>query len=294
MEIMFEEQFTSSHISDLLRKAQQGNADAQCSLGKLYAKGEGVPQSDANAKYWYEQAAVQEGIDIRVLEDLACLYLVDGLAESEEKAIEWCERAAARGSTWAMCNLADICALRDDNEKARSWYEKAAAHGDLDDDELIDLAHLYYIDDNVHNNRKKALKWLKRAVARGNVCAMVWIGDMYFEGGGGVWPNLIRAEEWYQRAAAEGNDEAMYKLGTLYTEVNQYDSAKKWWEQSAAAGNAAAMCALGDLYDEGLGVPEDLEKALSLWEQAAAAGDLDARARLRDLEKISNSMDDAA
>lgn len=248
MEIMFEEQFTSSHISDLLRKAQEGNAEAQWRLGKLYAKGEGVPQSDANAKYWYEQAAVQKDIGIDVLEDLACLYMEeDGIPENQEKAIEWFERAAARGSTWAMCNLAAIYALRDDNDKARYWYEQAAAYGDIDDDSLIELAHLYYIDDHVHNNRKKALKWYKQAAKRGNLLAMVRVGDLYADGCGGVWHSFRRAEEWYQRAAAEGDDEAMYNLGFMCEEGDDYDMAVKWYERAVERGNLKAIDALRDL-----------------------------------------------
>lgn len=295
MEIMSEEQSTSSHISDLLRKAQQGNAEAQRSLGMLYAKGEGVPQSDANARYWYEQVAVQKDIDIRVLEDLAYLYMEeDGIPENQEKGIEWCKRAAAQGSTWAMCYLAAIYALSYDNDKARYWYEQAAAHGDIDDDSLIELAHLYYIDDHVHNNCKKALKWYKQAAKRGNLRAMVRVGDLYADGCGGVWHSFRRAEEWYQRAAAEGDDEAMYNLGFLCTESEEYDTAKEWWEQAAAAGNAEAMRGLGELYAEGLGVLQDYEKARSWWEQAAAAGNQKAVTYLTDLEKNIKTMDDAA
>ncbi len=37
--------------------AEQGNADAQFSLGGMYAGGEGVPEDDAAAVKWYRRAA---------------------------------------------------------------------------------------------------------------------------------------------------------------------------------------------------------------------------------------------
>ena len=41
------------------RAAQQGNADAQYSLGNLYLMGEGLEQDDQQAADWYALAAVQ-------------------------------------------------------------------------------------------------------------------------------------------------------------------------------------------------------------------------------------------
>jgi uncharacterized protein len=39
--------------------ADQGDASAQNNLGVLYANGQGVPQDDAMAVFWYTQAAEQ-------------------------------------------------------------------------------------------------------------------------------------------------------------------------------------------------------------------------------------------
>ncbi|MGN6843432.1 tetratricopeptide repeat protein, partial [Neisseria sp. P0021.S006] len=42
-----------------LQAAEQGNAKAQFSLGKMYYKGEGVRQDYAQAVQWYRRAAEQ-------------------------------------------------------------------------------------------------------------------------------------------------------------------------------------------------------------------------------------------
>ena len=47
--------------------AAQGDAEAQSSLGSMYAKGEGVTQDDAEAVRWYRLAAQQEHVTAQVM-----------------------------------------------------------------------------------------------------------------------------------------------------------------------------------------------------------------------------------
>ncbi len=80
------------------KAAEQGYADAQCSLGKCYAEGFCVEKDEAEAVKWYRKAA--EG-----------------------------------GSTMAQCNLAkcyeDGIGIEKDESEARMWYRKAFAQGSL-------------------------------------------------------------------------------------------------------------------------------------------------------------------
>jgi hypothetical protein len=46
-------------ISDLRRKADQGDAEAQFDLGLAYILGWGVPQDYVRARQWFEKAAGQ-------------------------------------------------------------------------------------------------------------------------------------------------------------------------------------------------------------------------------------------
>ena len=50
---------SNEQISDLRRKAEQGDATAQLKLGLLYYHGQGVPLDDAMARQWFEKAAMQ-------------------------------------------------------------------------------------------------------------------------------------------------------------------------------------------------------------------------------------------
>src|SRR5215469_9394049 len=46
-------------LDELLPMAKQGNAEAQCELGIMYANGKGVPQDYTEAIKWYRLAADQ-------------------------------------------------------------------------------------------------------------------------------------------------------------------------------------------------------------------------------------------
>ena len=49
----------SKDISELKARAQKGDAEAQASLGVMYAKGETVPQDFSEALRWFRMAAEQ-------------------------------------------------------------------------------------------------------------------------------------------------------------------------------------------------------------------------------------------
>ena len=50
-------------IEEIHTKAEQGDAEAQHSLGRMYANGEGVPQNGAEAVRWFRLAAEQGNSD---------------------------------------------------------------------------------------------------------------------------------------------------------------------------------------------------------------------------------------
>ena len=52
-------EISTADLQTLQTQAAQGNAEAQYSLGVLYANGRGVPQDYVQARQWWEQAAAQ-------------------------------------------------------------------------------------------------------------------------------------------------------------------------------------------------------------------------------------------
>jgi TPR repeat protein len=75
--------------------AEQGAADAQFNLGLFYAKGEGVPQSYAEAVKWYSKAA-EQGF-VRAQHNLGTMYGEgEGVTQDYVLAHMWFNIAASQ------------------------------------------------------------------------------------------------------------------------------------------------------------------------------------------------------
>ena len=78
------------------KAAEQGDADAQYSLGVMLDNGAGVPEDDAAAVRWYRKAAEQGDADAQ--HKLGRMY-ADGAGVSQDNvsAYAWASVAAAQG-----------------------------------------------------------------------------------------------------------------------------------------------------------------------------------------------------
>jgi TPR repeat protein len=84
--------------------ADQGNAIAQSNLGRMYDKGQGVPQDFAEAVKWYRKAADQ-GLAI-AQNVLGFMYdKGQGVPQDYAEAIKWFRKAADQGNAIAQTNL---------------------------------------------------------------------------------------------------------------------------------------------------------------------------------------------
>src|SRR5438132_432724 len=77
--------------------AEKGDADAQYSLGLLYAKGQGVGQSYSKAVHWYRQAAEQGDADAQISLGLL-LAKGEGVPQDYVKGHVWLSLSAAQGN----------------------------------------------------------------------------------------------------------------------------------------------------------------------------------------------------
>ncbi|MDE0835771.1 MAG: tetratricopeptide repeat protein [Akkermansiaceae bacterium] len=81
-------------------RAEQGDADAQCNLGVMYANGEGVPEDDAEAVKWFRKAAEQGHADAQY--NLGIMYAKgEGVPEDNVLAYMWLNISAASGDVEA-------------------------------------------------------------------------------------------------------------------------------------------------------------------------------------------------
>ena len=71
-----------------IKAAEQGNADAQFSLGNMYAEGHGVPQDDQQSMSWFRKAAEQGFVPAQV--NLGVMYAQgQGVEQDLVEAHKW-------------------------------------------------------------------------------------------------------------------------------------------------------------------------------------------------------------
>src|SRR5712692_8709765 len=86
----------AASVDSLKKRAAQGDAEAQFSLGIMYANGQGVPQDYAEALKWFRLAAAQ-GI-AKAQNSLGSIYANgQGVPQDSAEALKWFRLAAAQG-----------------------------------------------------------------------------------------------------------------------------------------------------------------------------------------------------
>ena len=87
-----------------LKKAEQGDANAQCNLGVLYFCGRGVSKDYNEAAKWYRKAAEQGHAAAQC--NLGALYdSGKGVSQDYNEAAKWYRKAAEQGDASAQFNL---------------------------------------------------------------------------------------------------------------------------------------------------------------------------------------------
>jgi uncharacterized protein len=225
----------ADEFSDTLKKAEQGNAQAQYNLGNMYRYGEGVPRDYAEALKWYRKVAKKGNAHAQ--RTLKSMY-------------HWGEGVPKDGS------------------KAVEWYREAAEQGDREAQEK--LGRMYYFGEGVSEDSKEALKWYQKAADQGSADAQYMLGEMYRDGEGVTkdnvlshfWFTLSGGGEafWLSRSGRRNADSEIVELEKRMTSEELKEAALKkitWLTKAAEAGDAEARKCLGKMYRDGDGVPKD-------------------------------------
>lgn len=78
------------------------------------------------------------------------------------------------------------------------------------------------------------------------------------------------------KAADAGSPAAITKVGDLYYSVQKYPEAARFYQQAVQKDHADAMVKLSKMYKNGIGVPQDTQRANELLVKASVGGNLDA------------------
>jgi len=281
----------------LKRRAEQGNAPAQFSLGLCYYWGSGVAQDYAEAAKWYRKAAEQGNAGAQY--NLGVCYTVgQGVEKDYPEAVKWYRKAAEQGNPQAQYNLGACYTegqgVEKDYTEAVKWWRKAAEQEDAQ--AQCNLAVCYYLGQGMAKDCAEAVKWFRKAAEQGNPFGQMSLAFCYEEGNG-VAKDYAEAAVWYRKAAEQGNPQAQYSLGVCYAEgegvERDYSQAVKWYRKAAEQGNAHAQVSLAFCYEDGIEVAKDNIEAYKWFDLAASQGG-PGGSRWRDLLAASMSREEIA
>lgn len=239
-----------SFVQRITRQAEEGNIDAQITLGYMYLYGEnGVDKNYDKAFRYYNMAAKQN--DSIAINNVGSLYFSGiGTEQSLSKAAQMFEKASNMGNTEASVNLAFI----------------------------------YLTKDSALNNPQAAIQLLKSASEAGNPTAKFLLGYSYFKGFV-VEQNYKKSIALIRDAANAQYDDAEYMLGYMYLNglgiTKNYGNAVKYFTLSAHQGNVDSMMELGNILAAGTMYTKDLYQA-HIWFNIASVHGISSAVEKRD------------
>ncbi|SCZ51754.1 tetratricopeptide repeat protein [Thiohalomonas denitrificans] len=164
------EGFKKDQLPDIEARAEKGDAQAQFTLGVLYANGRGVKPNPGKAVEWLSSAAKQDIGEAMTL--LGWMYANGhGVASSASKARKYFQEAARRGDSDAKCSLAELLIEGAHPgtpavSEALGLYENAANQGHPKAQYM--LGKLLSEGNLVAEDTEAAFQWLTLAVMNGS------------------------------------------------------------------------------------------------------------------------------
>lgn len=261
----------SSNILSKVRKAENGDPEAQYQVGICYKDGKGVERSLDDAIKWLSLSAGQ-----KYTEAMVALYHIYAKENNKNIAKKYLEEAVNYGNVNAINTLAYCLYHGDDGYKQNIEKAVALLDSGVSRKSIISMrrrADIYLKDGDV----ERATELLKDAGNMGDIDSMVkyaWIGfqDVKDFGKGVELKNLL------EKGAANGNIEAVYYLACIYeggyTIPRNIDLSVRLYKKAAENGDVKSKKRLGKLFLHGCDDFEiDIEQARVWYMSAAASGD---------------------
>lgn len=270
-------------VQTLERLAQGGATLAEHFMGVLYIGGKGITQSDVQAAEWFLRAARKGHLES--MHNLAVIHeRSTGTLKDLQVARSWYLAAAEKGFARSQARLGEMIAGglagQANRDEALGWIGKAAAQNEprglyllgmmrmdggpeieynvaeaarllglaaeaRERDAQFELALLYGTGTGVPRDESKALHWLRKSAAQGQMKAQYYLGGVYAGGRYGVERDPQVAVEWLRKSALQGYGDAEYALGLAYLEGSGIkqdpNEAFGWLRRAARHGNAEAI-----------------------------------------------------
>ena len=153
-------------LDELRVLAEQGDAEAQFTLGGMYQFGQGVAEDDAEAVRWFRRAADQGHAFAQF--NLATMSATgEGVPQDDAEAGRWFRLAADQGNPTARFRLGRMYAngrgVPQDDVEAHMWFSLAIAHYSGGDPERFEQARNEVAErmtaDQIAEAQRRAREW---------------------------------------------------------------------------------------------------------------------------------------
>jgi TPR repeat protein len=160
--VAYERGDDATAIEAITRLAEQGDADAQSRLGRMYNFGDNVPQSFAEAARWYRLAAEQG--DAFAQYRLGLFFDTGvGVPEDHVEGMRWFLLAAEQNvdeAKWFLgVNYVYGNGVPQDDVSAFMWFDLLAKAGDGDAKTFLELITRRMTPEQIAEGQKRSAEW---------------------------------------------------------------------------------------------------------------------------------------
>lgn len=293
------------------RAAQNNNAIAAYKTALCYESGIGV-EVDFKKAFSYFELAASLGHTQAMWHTANYLSDGVGTQRDFWAAFKWYSRGADAGHADCYLQMAHFAfkgvGTVKNYSKAFFCYNKAFELGADKKECAIRIGVCYLRGLGVKENRARALEWFKKAAAAGSTDGIFLCGESYFFGSGceqdykvatqyytlaakeehtratlslavcyeqglGVPQSNKKAAVLYKRASNHDNAEANFRLASLiYQSGGSEEGVRALLFRAANKGHAMSTLLLGEFYEQGIGMPQNFDKAAEKYLSAIALG----------------------
>jgi len=165
------------------KSAENGDSQAQCSLGTCYWQGHGVNISIDNAIKSYLTVVDNKNSTPTDIKNSLCnlgqIYLQ--VQKQPKKAFEYFQLATNYKCAESQAYLGDMYdhgnGVNKDTQKAAYWYQQSAEQGVAR--AQFNLAEMYLHGEGVEMNHMNAMQWMVKAAEQGNNLAIEKSQEMF-------------------------------------------------------------------------------------------------------------------
>jgi TPR repeat protein len=172
-------------LTEILRRAHDGDEGAMYSLSRIYAFGGPIRRDERKAVLWLRRAAAAGDLDS--ITNLGVRYRYgEGVRKNAAKALRWYRAAAARGCFAAMYNIG-LChrngtGVRKDEHEALRWFKRASKKGNAS--ASVCVANAMIDGKLMRSDPRRGMRLLKQLASRNNLVALDSLGQRLIDGRG--------------------------------------------------------------------------------------------------------------